>query len=429
MSTDEVDRLLEDVAEGSLLHRVLTRRAHAVEDAEVDAVVARLQARSGPRRRRWPFAVAAGVAVAAVALLATNLTRQPPIEPTWEVEPVPAEAAVRVRPSGSAPARAAEAEDWLAQGRIDDAILRYRLLLAEDPTGPRAARWQRGLVDALTERGDARAVVEAALDLVVRYGPTTAWHHRYGTPPETAAMARTLLAAAELAHSTGRSEGDVTLLDQASVAYELYLGRLVEPDREDEVRYAYGEVLYERQRYDEAWEQYRAVASDPSAPRARLCAEFAVFAAEEMAKATDEAVWHERFVDAADAYAEAYPDDPKSIDMQYKAAYAIYQLDPPASAERFESVAMQAPDRRVGGFAAQLALRALLAGEDFAGAAEFAAAWLEHADPEPEVRSALVEQAGEAAFEATRRAIAAGADPSDAWAAYRQAWPDGPTGD
>ena len=232
-----------------------------------------------------------------------------------------------------------------------------------------------------------------------------------------------------LAHQAGRLEADEGLLDKAGVAYELYLEDMPEPGREPDVRYAYGELLYARDRYDEAWEQYRAVASDhPDPGKARFCAESAVFAAQQMREhADDEALWRDRFVASADAYADAYPDDEKATKMRYQAAYAVYEHDPGAGGARMASVAMASPDTREGEMAAQLTLDAFVIEEDFAGAASFAAEWLAHAQPEGPLREELQDLGAKAAYESTRRAVAAGADPDASWAAYRDAWPDGPT--
>lgn len=405
-----------------------------IDDAEVDAVVARIQARIGghTRRRRPPVRALAlaAAAVIAVGLGAWSLGGERDLPASWEVRPHAAELDA-VRPAAAAPDPGGQALAWVQAGRSDDAVLLYRLLLAQRPTGPDAARWQHGLIGALRASGDEAAAFAATLELLDRYGPGTAWATRHGEDEVRTWLEADLRAAAVLAHQRAQRSGDPELLEQAGVAYELYLADLADPEREVDMRYAYGEMLYKGERYDEAWEQYRAVATDhPDSARARFCAEAAIFAAEALAKVDDgDPVWRERMITSLDDYVQAWPDDDKAVAMRYRAAYAVYEEAPGEALDRLEALVQLAPDTREGLYAANLAVDALVMEDEPGRASELVLEWLElglGTEADQDALDELVQLGGQAAHEATRRAVRAGADPDEAWAAYRGAWPDGP---
>ncbi|MEN0066424.1 MAG: hypothetical protein AAGA48_30085 [Myxococcota bacterium] len=426
MSMDEIDRLLSEAPAQGPLHDAMRAHQTPSED-EVERIARRVEARLSPSTTRWVRGLVVAGLAAAAALAVWASRSEPPLAPSWTIPPVPV-AAERLRPSPSTLEPGVEAANWLAEGRVDDAVLRYQLLLAEQPTDPRAAGWQRGLVQALRTRGDHSASLEAAFHLLERYGPGTPWAERYGSETERTATAKTLVKSAVAAHAAGRKAKNLALLDQAAVAYELYFHDLAEPEGSPEVRYGYAELLYERERFDEAWEQYNTVVEHDADPaRARFCAESAVFAAEEMLKvAKDDGVWRDRFVATLDAYVSRWPDDKKSVAMGYKAAYAVYERDPTAGGERFETIAQDFPGTREGGFAANLAVDAYILEEDFQGAADWVAHWLTLEGTDPETREELARIGANAAYEATRRALLKGADPEVVWAEYYEEWPNGP---
>jgi tetratricopeptide (TPR) repeat protein len=127
-------------------------------------------------------------------------------------------------------------------------------------------------------------------------------------------------------HVAGHQGGDPATLEAASAAYELYLAAFPEGPMDDEMRYAYGELLYKEERFPEAYDQYLAVADrHPESKRAKFCAESALFAAERLADPGDPRLdrWEERMLDAADLYIATWPDDPKAVMMSYRAGYLL----------------------------------------------------------------------------------------------------------
>ncbi|MEM7789685.1 MAG: hypothetical protein AAF594_18340 [Bacteroidota bacterium] len=407
MPRDELDEWLEECDDRGPLFEAAEARVDAIviDEASVNVVTERVRARmDGPRgSRSWRWLA---VATLAAALVTVWMSAGSPTSPG----PAPS-----TRPAVPAAARDVASPDAVAARRRPGAPPAYDPVLADA---------HRLLVEANLAAGDLDGAMVAVLDLAEMHGPPS--HPR--TPEELAATARLLRKVAVQAYTQARQETDPELLDRASVVYAVYLADFSEPEHDKNVRYAYGELLYEARRYDEAWEQYTAVAADPEHAKAQFCGESAVFAAEEMLKESDEPeVWRERFVDAADVYVETWPDDPKSVDMQYKAAYALYKAEDADAIERFESLAMQAPERREGGYAANLALDARVTAGDFAGAAAFAATFVEDEAVPEELRAKIAEVGGNAAYEAARRAVAEGADPAVEWAVYRETWPDGPS--
>lgn len=398
----------------------------AVQDAVVEDVTRRAQRRLPRRRRRWPIAVGVALAAAAAGLMVRGWTPQDP-EVSWAVDPsaaqldpVRAEAAT-VNPSD----RAAR---WLQEGHARDAELLYRLLLAQRPTGPAAAAQQLGLIEALRQQQDEAGAFAATMELVERYGPGTPWHDRFGDDALGTELSRALRRAAVDAHARGKAEEDPAILDRAGVAYELYLSDALEPEQEGPVRYAYGELLYKRERFDEAFEQYRAVAEDhPDSAQAEFCAQSAVYAAEKMVEASEgDPVWGERMVQAADAYVDRYGDTRQGFAFRYRAAYQVFQSDPSSSVERFDAVVRADPDSAEAAFGARLAVDALMAAEDHETIAERVAEWLDLGVAQGREQRAELETMGAwAAYQLAVSAVAEGEDPETVWAAYQEDWPGG----
>ena len=170
------------------------------------------------------------------------------------------------------------------------------------------------------------------------------------------------------------------------VAYELYLADFPAGEYDSEVRYAYAEMLYKRERFDEAFEQYHHVISrDPSGKNARFCASSAIFAADQMLQLMEgDPIWTDHLKDAADLYAANWPHDEKSASMLYKAAYAAYQVDDFDDARsRFDTVITSDPGSSSAGNALALVLHSYAIEQDWNMMAD---TWLDYSDGFPELR-------------------------------------------
>jgi len=413
MPRDELDDWLDDVDDGGPLFEAVAARVEtlAVDEAEVERVARRVERRATSKRSRawWILPVLGGLAAAAI--LARVVPPREAAPPDLDAPPQVVEG-LRADPpqTREAPLQAPRPPVAAVEGLESDAVRR-----------------ERERIEALFARGAVAEAVSATLDFVERFGPGTDGASRHGSAGHHALTAELLRKAAVRAHRHAHAESDEALLAQAGVAYERYLADFAEPEHESGIRYAYGELLYREERFDEAWEQYTRVAEDVDHDKARFCGESAIRAADAMRRLDDSEEWRDRFVASVDTYVAAWPDDAKVPKLQYQAAYAVYESEGSVEAiERMSALAVDAPDTTEGGWAANLALDGYVTAGDFAGAAEFAEAFLALEGVPGDVRAEIHETGARAAFFATRQQVARGADPAGAWAAYRDAWPQGP---
>jgi tetratricopeptide (TPR) repeat protein len=392
---DELDGWLERPLPGTPLAALVQERLAALplDEAEVQRAADRAMRRLGARpRARWR-AVAVSVGLAAAASLAFALWPRPPDRPPieWTVRPAALGAMAAEVEAAADPEALAAA--LLEQGRGEEAAEIYRWLLALDPAGPSAARWQQGLVQALIAAEDREAAWTEALALRDRYGAGSGWAAHWGSAGDL--VTDVLEEQALYWHGAGRKPVQPALLERAGVAYEMYLADLPAGPQDADVRYAYGELLYSSERFDEAWEQYHAVVErHPDSKRAQFCAESAVHAADKLAASHPGeqwlSLWEERLVESVDTLGELAIDDPRLALFEYKAAWLLGERgDHGRSREHFDRVIELSPDSREAQLAANLIVDSLVAEGAWGPLAARAQSWLEQGWADEELRARL----------------------------------------
>ena len=278
------------------------------------------------------------------------------------------------------------------QGKFSRAVEMYRRLILDDATSEDNPEFQGEIISAYKKLGQREKVLEEIERLRTDYGANSAWAKANASDPTavTAAQERIekdLRTIAVEYHDTGRKyekarRSDAsTLYELARAAYASYLDLFPTNDHSYDVRYAYGELLYQLKDFEGAFTQYMAVVDiDPNGKHSKFCAESAIFAAEEQikleggaaasgrvtAKASDTSqaieltAWEQRFVDACNKYATLYPTDKRVKDVIYKSAYLLYnkyRFD--EAAEQFRAVIAMDPRSREAELGANLILDAL----------------------------------------------------------------------
>ncbi len=199
-------------------------------------------------------------------------------------------------------------------------------------------------------------------------------------------------AARALKHDIERRDEASEIYASADLLYAVWIASYAETEYAYEMRYAYGEFLYEMKRYGDAWVQYNAVIDlDPEGSRSKFCAESAIFAAEEMVKSEGAAPrerssvtpvplgdWEVNQLASLTRYTELYPDDAKTLPMLYKAAYLLYEHNLFVEAsEHFNTVIALDPGSRTAIQAANLILDAFVLVEDWVALRDAALAFYE----------------------------------------------------
>jgi len=245
------------------------------------------------------------------------------------------------------------ADLYFEQGKYEQAIETFRRLILEDPTSSKNAGYQHDIIKCYGKMGQKGRVLEEIDRLRNEYGTGSSWARNNAADQDavdeaTAVIERVLRKTATdyhteaqtLAKSKHRRAADA--YDRAYQAYMVYLGDFPSNDHTYSVRYAFGELLWDTKKYDEAYEQYmKVVEIDAKGKHSRFCAESAIFAAEEMVKREgglqtraikpedigepeDLTTWEQRLIDSSAQYAKLYDDDKKVRGIIYKSAYLLY---------------------------------------------------------------------------------------------------------
>jgi tetratricopeptide (TPR) repeat protein len=240
---------------------------------------------------------------------------------------------------------------YYEQGKIDQAITTYRRLISDNPQASDNPEYQHEIVMAYNKSGK-RAEAIAEVDRYRQtYNKTSAWARSNASNQEainkaTETLEKDLRNLAVSYHDAAKKYGKgaeaTATYELADRAYTMYLEDFSADKHAYEVRYAYAELLYKLQKYDQAYTQYMAVvALDPKGAHSMFCAESAIFAADEMVKregggnyAKPQAgvakdpqpltEWEQRLVDSCKQFADLFPNEGKVKNIIYRSAYLLY---------------------------------------------------------------------------------------------------------
>lgn len=291
---------------------------------------------------------------------------------TW-ASPVPAGLERRVdRAVEKASAeQATEADLRRALAALDKAAARF-------PDGDALPRWRREAVVLALELGDTALAVDTALGLSVALDPTGAWWGSHDEASRGAAVHELDLAlrkAAVGAHQQSRTDSLMESFhrEQSRQAYAAWLARFPASEHWIEMQYAYGELRYAMQAWGEALAAYDAVVeADPQGKHARFCAESAVFAAIELMKAGAPDA-EASYLRTLDRYVARYPDDEKTLNMAYRAAYFAYERGQvEEAARRFWFIIRTEPQTEQASMACDLMVDSFVLAERWEDALAFA---------------------------------------------------------
>jgi len=333
MHSDPLDDLFANIAPDSPLAEemeALLTDGLAVDpdtlDTATDAVLAQVQPR--PRAPYLGWAAAGLIAAAAVGLLTVNFEA-----PTRDAhpghDPAPASPSVAVEVPPASAARVTAVTEALSAGKVDLSLLLFNQLL---------------------ERGQLSEQQLRHLTIQMHQAANEA-------DPEQQAL----------------------MLEQTVSGYEAWIAAHSDSPHAASMNYAFAELLYKTQRYDEAFDHYMTVATTyPDSKHASFCAESAVFAAENVIRLRQaDGSWdgspeaglnrsETQLIAAIDAAVDRDPTSDKARQLQYKGAYALYTSGEHADArERFEAVIDMDPGSPTAVQAANLIADSFAKSEDW----------------------------------------------------------------
>jgi tetratricopeptide (TPR) repeat protein len=291
------------------------------------------------------------------------------------------------------------ASQYYENGQYENSIDTYRRLILEDPQEIKNPSYQGEIIKAYVQLNDKGKTLEEIDRLLRDYGKDSAWARANASNPKAVEEAQESVEKAlrkvatdyhtearKLRKSRHPTAPDV--YSMANQAYAAYLTQFPATKNAYDMRYSYGELLYEVKDYAGAFEQYmKVVEMDPKGQYSKYCAESAIFAAEEQVKleggidassvrvnageaAKKEAIpltdWEKRLVAACKQFADLYPEDKKVIQAIFKSAYLLYtKFQFSRAAEQFNAVINMNPSSSQATTAAELMLDTFVVQENY----------------------------------------------------------------
>ena len=278
------------------------------------------------------------------------------------------------------------------QGKFDRSVEMYRRLQIDDPLAPDNPLHQANIVRAYRQLGRHEQVLSEITRLAEGYGPGSAWAQANETDARSEAadtvekeLRRVAVQWQEAGRQFGKTRRAVErdrLFGLSAQAYAAWLDRFADREEAYDVSYGYAELLYDQQRWGDAYDAYmQVVARDASGRHARHCAEGAVLAAQQLTRSAppsrgrrvdatlpprDLSAAEQNLVAAYTQFARLFPDDARTPDALYKAAYELYdarRFD--EAAPYFQRVIALDPGSQEAELSAQLILDALAVQESW----------------------------------------------------------------
>lgn len=283
---------------------------------------------------------------------------------------------------------------YFEQGKFEQTISTYRRLIAEDPQSPDAPEYQNEIIGAYNKMGDKPATESEITKLRKTYGKNSAWARANSANQDAINEARGFLeknlrkvavSYYQEARKLGTGSRARESYEFAGRAYAVYLDEFPDGKFAYQMRYEYGELLYEMKQYDQAYEQYMAVVKiDPKGKESQFCARSAVYAASEMVKVDAKegkvqkgskenkseilnlSPWEEKKLAALDQFSTQYPDHKDTKGMIYEAGYLYYDKNRFKDAsDRFRIVISMDPRSKQAMLAANLIVDSFALVEDY----------------------------------------------------------------
>jgi tetratricopeptide (TPR) repeat protein len=222
---------------------------------------------------------------------------------------------------------------YLTQERYNDAAQAYRAFVARQPAHARAPFLQLAVIDTYQKAGFAAEVLEAKVQFVEQYAldqPYWAARTPAEAPEVVAQLKLHLTELAQYHHARAQADHDPADYEEAIRWYRAWLESFPAEAEAADTRFLLAEILFERERYDEAAAEYGRVAFDYGSHGRAAEAGYAALVAyakhEERLPEADRAPWHRRSIDASLRFATAFPDHAQAPVMLTRAAKELFEL-------------------------------------------------------------------------------------------------------
>ena len=351
------------------------------------------------------------------------------------------------------------ADLYWESGKDREAILVYHRLVGDDPAAADAPLFQSRIVTAAGRLGKRDLVVlqaqrfPAILKAAAGAKGSGTEDGKRALEAARAEAENTLRTLAVQYHAEWRKTRDPRTATFAEGLYREYVGLFPEARHARELRFFHAELLFALGRWQEAGDEYTAVAKAGAAQATGEdgrplkyqveALESAVLAYAEVAKQGAPPPAHHsadgapapmppaqrQLVDACERYLALAPRGEKNVEIAYQAAQAYYAHDQLPEAERlFTGIAVDHPRHELARFSANLALDTLNLRRDWRGMHALARRFWDTPEllqAHPELRDDLARVVEQSAFKLVEELQRAGRLPAaaEAYVAFATEWP------
>ena len=153
---------------------------------------------------------------------------------------------------------------YLDNGHLRGVRVTFKQLIEKDPYSSMAYDYQYQIIRAYTYAGNRQIFLRELKQWIVRYGPNSSWAKRSQSKPELIKKAFNLMEVtvrnyALRMHQSYRKTKDKTARGQSLFSYELYNNHFIKSKQADQMRFFYGELLFDLRKYSQAAKQYMFV--------------------------------------------------------------------------------------------------------------------------------------------------------------------------
>jgi len=153
------------------------------------------------------------------------------------------------------------------KGRREEARYTFSLLLDRNPTAPKAFEYQYQIVQNYLGGGDRRVFRRELFRWIESYSNSSAWYQANKNDADLTKKSedlreKTLREYVLQQHQTAQNSGSNVVRQIAKSGYILYLKNFSNTDKLFEMRFFFGELLYDLKEYELAGDQYKWVAAN-----------------------------------------------------------------------------------------------------------------------------------------------------------------------
>ena len=284
------------------------------------------------------------------------------------------------------------AEAYNGQSEYDREVKTYQFLIGLNPSGIRAARYQRLIVTSYLAALDADQAIAEMKQLAETYGPGSEWakanrKRKTQLSQEHRRIEALIRRTAQGWHAQAQQDSKaggrsaIGMFRRAETAYAYYLTRFGQSKRAPRIRYFRAEILHFRlNRHEEAGDEFLAVGkSTPVVPKLHKDALLRAMAAFEKARPKNVTgkrkltAVDRKFAAAVDLYATLFPADPQLVGVIFRNGQMFYDYgDYDEAIKRFGLIVTKYPNHEQAGAAGDRILTSLAKAEDYENIEEWA---------------------------------------------------------